>query len=36
MKEQNPTLQSRLKEFPWIISNLIFPFMMEYMVRTAQ
>jgi hypothetical protein len=25
-------LQERLEEFPWILSDLIFPFMMEYMM----
>ena len=28
-------LQERLEEFPWILSDLIFPFMMEYMVCLA-
>ena len=32
MKEQGLTLQERLKEFPWILSDLLFPFMMEYLL----
>jgi sterol O-acyltransferase len=32
MKESGMPLQERLEEFPWILSDLIFPFMMEYMV----
>jgi sterol O-acyltransferase len=31
MKESGMPLQERLEEFPWILSDLIFPFMMEYM-----
>jgi sterol O-acyltransferase len=32
MKEAGMTLQERLQVFPWILSDLIFPFMMEYMM----
>lgn len=32
MKEAGLTLQDRLEIFPWILSDLIFPFMMEYMM----
>lgn len=32
MKNAGMLLQERLKEFPWILSDLIFPFMMEYMM----
>jgi len=32
MKDAGMPLQERLKEFPWILSDLIFPFMMEYMM----
>jgi sterol O-acyltransferase len=32
MKEAGMPLQARLEEFPWILCDLIFPFMMEYMV----
>jgi sterol O-acyltransferase len=32
MKTAGMPLQERLKEFPWILSDLIFPFMMEYMM----
>lgn len=32
IKEENLSLWSRLAEFPWILSDLIFPFMMEYLV----
>lgn len=32
MKETGMPLQERLGEFPWILSDLIFPFMMEYLV----
>ncbi|TVY92455.1 Sterol O-acyltransferase [Lachnellula willkommii] len=32
MKDAGLPLQERLKEFPWILSDLIFPFMMEYMM----
>jgi sterol O-acyltransferase len=35
MKESGMPLRKRLEEFPWILSDLIFPFMMEYMVRRA-
>lgn len=32
MKEQGMPLQLRLKEFPWVLSDLLFPFMMEYLL----
>jgi sterol O-acyltransferase len=32
MKEMGMTLPERLKEFPWILSDLVFPFMMEYLM----
>jgi sterol O-acyltransferase len=32
MKDAGMTLQQRLEHFPWILSDLIFPFMMEYMM----
>jgi sterol O-acyltransferase len=32
MKDGGMSLQERLKVFPWILSDLIFPFMMEYMM----
>lgn len=32
MKEAGLTLFERLERFPWILSDLIFPFMMEYMM----
>ena len=32
MKDAGMSLQERLKVFPWILSDLIFPFMMEYMM----
>lgn len=32
MKDAGMPLKERLMEFPWIISDLIFPFMMEYMM----
>jgi sterol O-acyltransferase len=32
MKNAGMTLQQRLELFPWILSDLIFPFMMEYMM----
>lgn len=32
MKESGWTTAQRFKEFPWLLSDLIFPFMMEYMV----
>ena len=33
MKEAGMPLVDRFREFPWMLSDLIFPFMMEYMVR---
>ena len=32
MKEDGVPLSGRFKEFPWLLSDLIFPFMMEYLV----
>ena len=32
MKEQGMSIQERLKEFPWVLSDLLFPFMMEYLL----
>ena len=32
MKDVGMTLQQRLEVFPWILTDLIFPFMMEYMM----
>ena len=32
MKDAGMTMQQRLELFPWILSDLIFPFMMEYMM----
>lgn len=33
MREANMPLAARFKEFPWLLSDLLFPFMMEYLVR---
>jgi sterol O-acyltransferase len=33
MKESGWTLAQRFQEFPWLLSDLLFPFMMEYLVR---
>ncbi|CAG8929787.1 unnamed protein product [Penicillium salamii] len=32
MKEHGLTVQQRLREFPWVLSDLLFPFMMEYLL----
>lgn len=32
MKENNIPLADRMREFPWLLSDLIFPFMVEYLV----
>lgn len=32
MKEENMLLADRFREFPWMLSDLIFPFMMEYLL----
>ena len=32
MKTAGFTIQQRLEEFPWVLSDLVFPFMMEYMM----
>lgn len=34
MKETGMPLAERFRYFPWMLSDLIFPFMMEYMVST--
>ena len=33
LKEMGLPLSERLQEFPWMLSDLIFPFMGEYLVR---
>jgi len=35
MKDAGMLLRERLEQFPWILSDLIFPFMMEYMMASA-
>lgn len=32
MKQQDLTLQQRLNEFPWVLGDLMFPLMMEYLL----
>ncbi|KAI9836851.1 MAG: hypothetical protein M1819_001016 [Sarea resinae] len=32
MKEQGMPLIERLQEFPWVLSDMMFPFMMEYLL----
>lgn len=32
MKESGMTVEQRLQEFPWVLSDLLFPFMMEYLL----
>jgi sterol O-acyltransferase len=32
MKEEGLTAHQRLQEFPWVLSDLLFPFMMEYLL----
>jgi sterol O-acyltransferase len=32
MRDQGWTLKQRLQEFPWILSDLLFPFTMEYLL----
>ncbi|KAJ5102886.1 hypothetical protein N7532_003415 [Penicillium argentinense] len=32
MKEEGLTVEQRLQEFPWVLSDLLFPFMMEYLL----
>lgn len=32
MRENNMPLVARFREFPWLLGDLIFPFMMEYLV----
>jgi len=36
MKEMGMPLTERLQEFPWMLSELIFPFMMEYLVSAPE
>ena len=33
MKEEGWSTRRKLQEFPWILSDLVFPFMMEYLVK---
>lgn len=35
LKEMGVPLSDRLREFPWMLSDLIFPFMGEYLVGLA-
>jgi hypothetical protein len=32
MKENGVPLLERFQQFPWLLSELVFPFMMEYLV----
>ncbi|KAF9249481.1 hypothetical protein DTO013E5_4123 [Penicillium roqueforti] len=32
MKAEGMTAQQRLREFPWVLGDLLFPFMMEYLL----
>ncbi|KAJ5170662.1 uncharacterized protein N7500_003445 [Penicillium coprophilum] len=32
MKKEGMTAQQRLREFPWVLGDLLFPFMMEYLL----
>lgn len=32
MKNQGMPISQRLREFPWILSDILFPFMMEYLL----
>lgn len=34
MKEEGWSTRRKLQEFPWILSDLVFPFMMEYLVKS--
>jgi hypothetical protein len=36
MKEAGMPVFERFKEFPWMLAELIFPFLMEYLVRSAR
>jgi len=36
MKDAGMTLSERLRVFPWILSDLMFPFMTEYMLVSSQ
>lgn len=36
LKEMGVPLSQRLREFPWMLSDLIFPFMGEYLVSRAR
>lgn len=35
MKERGDNLSERFSEFPWMLSDLMSPFMMEYLVSTS-
>lgn len=32
MEKEGLTVEQRLREFPWVLSDLLFPFMMEYLL----
>ncbi|KAJ5988296.1 Sterol O-acyltransferase ACAT/DAG/ARE [Penicillium waksmanii] len=32
MEQEGMTVEQRLQEFPWVLSDLLFPFMMEYLL----
>jgi hypothetical protein len=34
MKEEGWTTAARFREFPWLLSDLVFPFVMEYLVSS--
>lgn len=36
MKEVGTPLAERFQAFPWILGDLLFPFMMEYLVSKPQ
>lgn len=36
LKEMGVPLADRLREFPWMLSDLIFPFMGEYLVSLSR
>lgn len=36
LKEMGVPLSQRLQEFPWMLSDLIFPFMGEYLVSRIE
>ena len=35
MKDMGMSLGERFKEFPWMLKDLVFPFMMEYLVSLS-